>query len=307
MTRTRILILRGGAIGDFILTLPALTAVRRQWPEAYIELAGYPHIARLALAGGLADRITSLDKADMAQYYSLKATISPESREYIQSFNLIVSYLYDPDETVRNNLKSAGARRVVYADPRVKAGHAADRLFEPLEELAVYPEGTPVPELNLGKEHINNGMRLIAPGGERIAALHPGSGGQAKQWELKHFITLATAIRENYALEPVFILGEAEQEFKTTLAVAAPRYRVLSGISLVELAEALSACACCAGNDSGVTHLAASLGIPTLALFGPTDPAMWGPRGEKVRVVKKGDSMSDIGVEDALEALESIV
>ena len=52
MRTPRILVLRGGAIGDFIVTLPVFRALRRRWPEAFIEIAGYPHIAELALAGG---------------------------------------------------------------------------------------------------------------------------------------------------------------------------------------------------------------------------------------------------------------
>ena len=66
----RFLILRGGAIGDFILTLPAIAAVRERWPDAYIELIGYPHIANLALAAGLVDHVDSLDRAEMARFFS---------------------------------------------------------------------------------------------------------------------------------------------------------------------------------------------------------------------------------------------
>ena len=60
MAKPKILVLRGGAIGDFVLTLPAVHALRDRWPKAYIEILGYPHIANLALAGGLVDTVTSL-------------------------------------------------------------------------------------------------------------------------------------------------------------------------------------------------------------------------------------------------------
>ena len=65
----RFLVLRGGAIGDFIVTLPVLQALRDRWPDAYVEIWGYPHVARLALAAGLAQRVVSLDRAEMARFY----------------------------------------------------------------------------------------------------------------------------------------------------------------------------------------------------------------------------------------------
>ena len=97
----RILVLRGGAIGDFIMTLPALRALREQWPTAWIELLGYPHIAGLALADGLIDRVESLDRADMAAFFSYKAQLAPDKVEYIRTFNVVVNYLHDPDGLVR--------------------------------------------------------------------------------------------------------------------------------------------------------------------------------------------------------------
>ncbi len=67
--RTRFLVLRGGAIGDFIVTLPALQAIREQWPAAYIECIGYPHIADLGLQSGLLNRVDSLDRARIVAFF----------------------------------------------------------------------------------------------------------------------------------------------------------------------------------------------------------------------------------------------
>ena len=65
----RFLLLRGGAIGDFIATLPVLQALRAQWPEAVIEIWGYPHVAELAVAAGLAQSVVSLERAEMARFF----------------------------------------------------------------------------------------------------------------------------------------------------------------------------------------------------------------------------------------------
>ena len=68
--RGNILVIRGGAIGDFILTLPAVSALRRQFPEARLEILGYPHIAQLAVAGGLADRAQSIEAQALAGFFA---------------------------------------------------------------------------------------------------------------------------------------------------------------------------------------------------------------------------------------------
>ena len=138
MKQSRFLILRGGAIGDFILTLPAIRALRRQWPEAYIEIVGYPHIANLAIAGGLADHVESLDRAEMAKFFALRPSFTEAQARHVQSFDVVITYLHDPDGSVRENLLSAGAKQVIYGSPIVERGHAVEHLMKPLETLAIY-------------------------------------------------------------------------------------------------------------------------------------------------------------------------
>ena len=145
--QVRILVLRGGAIGDFILTLPALQKLRARWPEAHIELLGYPHIAELALAGGLIDRVASLDKAEMARFFSRLPKFTDAQRDYVKSFDLVLSYLHDPEDIVRQNLLTAGARQVIYGSPILRGGHAIEHLLRPLETLALYAEGAERPQL----------------------------------------------------------------------------------------------------------------------------------------------------------------
>ena len=283
MTNPRILFLRGGAIGDFVLTLPALQAVRDRWPDAYIEVVGYPWIAELARAGGIVDEIVSLDKADMAKYFVFRADLTDEQKSHIRSFHFIISYLHDPAETVKGNMLAAGVRQFIYGSPMVKRGHAIEHLMKPLEELAIYPEGEPCPKLVLSGEHRRKGVERVGAIGERVVALHPGSGSPKKNWPLERFLELAGMV-SGKGMTPMFVIGQAEVEIDRRLADMGNNVPVLRGCSVVELAEALSACSGYVGNDSGVTHIAAALGIPVVALYGPTDPSVWGPRGTRVRV-----------------------
>ena len=70
VSKPRILVIRGGAIGDFILTLPAIAALRKQFPRAHLEVLGYPHIARLAVAGGLVDRVQPIEARGLAGFFA---------------------------------------------------------------------------------------------------------------------------------------------------------------------------------------------------------------------------------------------
>lgn len=303
--KPRFLILRGGAIGDFILTLPAIQALRDRWPDVHIELIGYPHIANLALAAGLVDHVDSLDRADIARFFALRYTLDEKQEAYIRSFDLVISYLHDPSGSVKAHLVAAGAAQVIYGSPLVTEGHAIDHLMKPLEALAIYGEG-PVPRLNLrGAPRAEEQAWLASQGlAVRPVALHPGSGSPRKNWPLERFIELAARVRASGAGAPFFVIGEADAALAGVLAEKAADVPTLRDRTLVELAGVLAECAAYVGNDSGVTHIAAALGIPVVALFGPSDPDHWGPRGPNVTVIRasSGDPV-EISLDAVWEAI----
>ncbi|MFC1498324.1 glycosyltransferase family 9 protein [Verrucomicrobiota bacterium] len=307
MTAPRILILRGGAIGDFILTLPAIRALRKRWPEAYIEVTGYPHIANLALATGLADKITSLDSAGVAHYFSLAPGLQEDQKSYVRSFDIIISYLYDPSSTVKTNLITAGAKHVIYGSPMVENTHAVEHLFKPLESLAIYPEKSEYPQLKLKKDNIANGRERIKKIGNKVIAIHPGSGSPKKNWPIEKFLELSDKLTRETIFSPMLITGEADSEIEHTVQKEKRQIPVLSGCSLVELAETLSACHAYMGNDSGITHIAASLGIPVVALYGPTDSRLWGLRCAEAQIIQSRkpttESLAAISTEQVYNTL----
>jgi heptosyltransferase III len=299
--QARFLILRGGAIGDFILTLPALQSLRDRWPDALIEVVGYPHIANLAVAAGLVDRVESLDRAEMAKFFSWMTIFTDQQAEYIKSFDLVISYLHDPSGVVKANLLAAGAKQVIYGSPLVDTGHAIDHLLKPLETLAIYNEGVN-PKLALGGTERARGREWLAERGlgERAVAIHPGSGSPKKNWPVERFVDVARGVGEAF-----FILGEADRAISDALRHEAADIPALSGGSLIDVAAVLSVSRAYVGNDSGITHIAAALGIPVVALFGPSDPDRWGPRGSNVTILRapEGD-LERLSVADVLARLQ---
>lgn len=301
----RFLVLRGGAIGDFVVTLPVLQALRRRWPEAYVEIWGYPHIAELAVAGGLAQRVVSLDRADMARFYLPVMPHDEETEAKVRSFDLVFNYLHDPEGQIRSNLLMAGAKQVLSGSPIVKRGSASRFLLEPLMDLALYEEPD-TPELRVEASP----ERLAAAGcgaGRRVLALHPGSGGEKKKWPLERFFEVAERAKAA-GWEVVWSLGEADAAEAEALRRERGGEARLEGLSLVELAGALAACGGYAGNDSGITHLAAAVGVPTVAVFGPTDPETWGPKGRGgVRVLRgEGGALDGVAAGAVWDALAEL-
>ncbi len=275
----RFLILRGGAIGDFIATLPVLQALRAQWPAATIEIWGYPHIAELAVAAGWAQSVVSLDRAEMSRFFVSEPQFSDAQVAAIRSFDLVFNYLHDPVGQVRSNLLLAGAKQVLSGSPIIKRGHAIPFLLEPLQALAFYDEGL-VPTLDFSERLRAQGRERLRARGLRGApvAVHPGSGSPSKNWPVERFVEILRRLRAKHS-EVVAILGEADVAEAAVLARELPDLPVLEGLTLVELAATMAECRAYLGNDSGITHLAAAVGLPTTALFGPSDAEVWAPRG----------------------------
>lgn len=305
----RFLVLRGGAIGDFIVTLPVFQALRRQWPEAHIELIGYPHIAYLALVSGLVSKVHSLDKAGIARLFAHRPTMDDDLRVLIESFDVVISFLHDPDGVVQTNLLTLGAD-LIYRSPMAPQIHAVDHMIKALESLAIYEAGA-IPCLSLDASTRSGGRAWLAAkgvaDGSAALAVHAGSGSPKKNWPIDRFIAAAKSLHGK-GMIPVFVIGEADRAIEAYLRAAASGLGpVLSDLSLPEVAGVLSCCAGYIGNDSGITHIAAATGIPTVAVFGPSDPAVWGPRGPRVRILQAPSRrLEDVPTDEVLAAFVAL-
>ena len=294
----RILVIRGGAIGDFILTLPAIKLLRDSFPAAHLEILGYKHIVALAEMSRYADATRSIEYGPLSSFFSRESELAPELVDYFGGFQRVISYLVDPEKIFFNNLKRAGVRNLIAGSPKIRGEeHAARQLARPLERLALYLED---PAAVVLPNEPRNVVRSLF-------AIHPGSGSAGKNWPLERFIALAAALlrlKEDSRL--LLIGGEADEERATQLARALPaaRVSVVMNLPLPELAGLLQNCALFIGHDSGISHLAAAVKTPCLLLFGPTDPAIWAPANRQVRVLRSPSlAMAGIEVSDVVDAL----
>jgi heptosyltransferase-3 len=281
-----ILILRGGALGDLILTLPALARIRKGYPDAFIELWGRLPQAILA-EPQFVNQARDLERAEVARLF-----LDGTEPLRIGAFDLVVSFLFDPDSTIASNLTAAGIPRVISVSPKLQgAQHAADQLASGLDQL-----GLP----RLDSKDILLGDPRPTPERIRRLAFHIGSGSHEKNWPLRLWTELVRSLESEFD-ECLLIGGEADtdrvKEFQIGCKIT--RLRTLQNADLRSLVKELAGCRLFVGHDSGVTHLAAATGIPTIALFGPTDSTIWGPRGANVRIITSPNGrMESIGVKD---------
>jgi len=293
-------VIRGGAIGDFILTLPVLAALRAKFPETQLEVLGYPHIARLALAGGLADDVRHIEGRALAGFFARGGDLDLELCAYFAGFHIIVSYLYDPDEIFATNVRRTSTAQFITGPHRpdeTRRVHATESLLQPLERLAIF-SADPVPRLPIAVP-ISSLPRL---------ALHPGSGSEKKNWPEAKWAALLARLFEKTTTHLLLVGGEAEGGRLERLARSAPSHRVeiARGLPLPQLAECLRGCRGFIGHDSGITHLAAALGVPAVVLWGPTIEPVWHPCGEHVALLKAPGGLTAITVEEVFEQLAKL-
>ncbi len=300
----RILVLRGGALGDFLVTLPALGLLRAEWPGARIELVGHARAAGLGVLGGYLDAVHSQHEARWSALFSAAAVeLPPALHAWLAEFDLVVNYWPDPDGTLARHFPLRAGQQFLSAPAAPLLAPAARHFCEPLKTLG------------LSTTDFRSRLRLpavdyVGPSTadhRRPVAIHPGSGSPRKNWPRERWTELMAQLEEPVLL----VLGDAEMEKWSAPSVARlcstddKRIKVATNLPLPELAAALTRCRLFLGHDSGVSHLAAAVGTPCVLLFGPTDPAMWAPPGDHVRALRRGTDLDTLVVEEVLSVLSA--
>jgi ADP-heptose:LPS heptosyltransferase len=303
--QAKVLVIRGGAIGDFILTLPVLAALREQFPRTEIEVLGYPHIAGLALAGGLARRVRSIEARPLAGFFARNGELAPELAEYFSGFQLIVSYLYDPDEIFKTNVGRCSKAQFIAGPHRpdeMADLHATDVFLKPLERLAIFGSDA-MPRLEVARAF------ETTAGTGRWLAVHPGSGSESKNWPETKWLQLLRELVKSTALHFLLIGGEAERDRLERLSAVLPptRLKLMQSTPLPELAEWLASCVGFIGHDSGISHLAAAVGVRSLILWANSNESVWRPRGRELTILRDSTGLEHLSVEVVLRNLEQLL
>ena len=291
----RILVIRSGGLGDFLLTLPTLRALGRKWPESAIEILGRPHYAQLAVESGYCEAAHNIDRAFFTRLFSQNSFRPASQRDplatYLNRFQLVLSFLNDREGLLRHNLSSSGIPFLLVPPPHQRY-HVCRQFAEAMAPIQLRHDDLD-PKLLLNQDTLRKGRDLLHSRGDgkNWIAIHPGSGSPRKNWPATHFAAVARWLVQHGDSPLILVQGEADEEaVRATQAALEPhRLPVLSHFSLLNLAGLLSQCTALFGNDSGISHLAAAVGTPTVALFGPTRRLVWRPLGGHVRALRFED------------------
>jgi heptosyltransferase III len=284
------LVYHAGALGDFITTLPAVAAWRRERaPRGRLVLLGRPAYA--ALAGEVVDEAWDAGEARFAALFAGEAT---EAVRAVLS-GVETALVFAPGNAgIVGGLGAAGVRDIVRQDP-----FPSSRVHVVDYHLSLFDESTLSAEDRVPRVAIGTVVSKVRP-----IVIHPGSGSPNKNWPIDRFISLAAALTDTGPI--AWVIGPVEEESGIAAKIAAA---AISGstawrtLPLTTLASRLAGARLFVGNDSGVAHLAAAVGCPTVVLFGASDPVVWAPRGRAVVVVGDGTSgMAAIEVETVVQA-----
>jgi ADP-heptose:LPS heptosyltransferase len=282
----RALVIHPGALGDVVLALPALAHLRRLFPGLHRTVAAAPRLAGLLADSGYAEATLAFDDLGLAGLFTTEP--GPALLRRLAAYDVLVSWFGAGDPTYRAHLTGLG-RRVVLARAAPPPGadrHASRHLLETLAPLGPLPTSVPAVRLDVGDaggRWARGWTAAHAVASPRPVALHPGAGGPAKTWG--GFPLLVRRLR-SAGLPVVVTTGPADADVRAWLAETdGAGLAVAPDLSPRQLAALYAAARAFVGNDSGPTHLAAAVGCPTVALFGPTNPVEWRPLGSRVIVL----------------------
>jgi ADP-heptose:LPS heptosyltransferase len=278
--RRNILVFHQGALGDFVVTWPLALGLARAFAQSRI------FYMTAGQKGALAEKALRTESVDVEsgwhQLYSDQPQLPERPRKLLEGAQLIVSFVNGPSDAWEKNVRAiapeAGLITLSTVLPANFPSHVTDHLLAQLKPF-------PVVEAAMGqmlKSIAARGLGASRPAGGPVV-LHPGAGSGKKCWPPEFFLQLAERLRESGRSVEV-ILGDVEREKwpADQLKRFADIARVSQPDTLVDLMGHLSNASTFVGNDSGPGHLAAILGVPTVSIFGPKDPANWHPLGPAV-------------------------
>jgi ADP-heptose:LPS heptosyltransferase len=284
----RVLVIFPGALGDFICVIPAIEAIAGRHRDASIDLMSRAELARLAAGRTAVTRGYSIDAPQVSRLFCESTEADPEVREFFSRHERIYSFFASNDARFRNALIAATDGEVSFHPFRPVDDSPGEPHIAAAYLRAIGAPSAPMcPQIEPTRDDLRAAAEAIAPmrcDPSNLIAIFPGSGSPAKNWPLDKFAMLARTLSDSASV--VFILGPAESAIGHRLREC--DLPILKDLDLGTVAGIARLGAGFAGNDSGVSHVAAAVGAPGVVIFGASDPARWRPLG-RIEVLGTND------------------
>lgn len=290
-----IVVIHPGGLGDVLLSHRALAAMRTAYPLHELVLLAESEVGALLVHCGVIDRAWSFGSGQLGAMFAGGEELAGEYREVFGRCDLVVGWLNDYTGALSRTMQELGVPRVILQSPSLVVGpHQSERFLRVLQG-EIHVDWRPSDGLRLSDHARQSGTSALRVSGigqsSRLIVCHPGSGSIHKCVTADVWATLIQGCRAR-RLTPAVVLGPADEQ--SALAIQTQgisELPILRPESITILAGILTQAQGFIGHDSGVTHLAALLGVPTVAMFGPTDEQRWAPQGPHVTVVRGGSCL----------------
>jgi heptosyltransferase-3 len=284
----RVAVIRLRSLGDCVLTTPALDIWKRARPDLRIAVV-----------------VENRWRAVFEQNPDIDTLLAPTAGEVRGWHPQLCLNLHGGNASARLTALCGARRRAGFAHyrwqplynvriPRAQTILGEERTVHTAEHLAsaVFYLGAPPVEIPRAKLYAAE-----PPAARAYAVIHPVASAPDKTWHAAGFLHAARFLRETLDLEPVFIAGPGEDLH------AFREYRTVEGAPLREIKSLLSGASLFLGNDSGPAHMAAAFGLPVVAIFGSSDPAIWHPWRTASVVIHNAAGIQSVNEQQVLDAL----
>ena len=275
----RILVLSFSHIGDAVLSTCLIQPLKRAFHDCRISYLLSLESAPVLNGDPRIDEVLIYDKRRLHRRLRERARLIKDLRD--RRFDLIVDLRDVPWSSLIGRERWRIKREI-----RRSRRHAVQRYLDVLRSHGIDVERAK-PEIKLTNGEIESADRFLAGRGvgegERFIGIHPGGGWPYKLWRTEGFSTLADRLSERLRLKVLIFAGPEEGDLADSVEGKVKGEAIKCvGLPLRTAAALMRRCSIYVGNDTGTTHLAAAVGVPTVALFGPTDHLRSSPWGENV-------------------------
>lgn len=276
-----------GALGDFICFLPALTKLTESSSVEIFAQSQFDDIVPAQVA------VRSLERSEISKLFIAEPAQDEVLRDFFDAYDAVYSWLGSRNQSFVRRLQAltSGRAQIFSLSPETYEGHQVDYYLSCINRVGDGPR-QPTIELRQSAIHWREAFWADhALDQYPVLAIAPGSGAREKNWPAEFFFGIVQWWRMKVRGRIVLVVGPVEKE-RGGIQGLRSSCLIVEDLRLSQAAALLERCTVYLGNDSGMSHLAAALGVRTVALFGPSDPKQWAPRGDKVSVVRRHLSCS---------------
>jgi predicted lipopolysaccharide heptosyltransferase III len=298
-----ILVIKLRYIGDVLLSTPVLHALRERFPQAHLTMAVLPGTEDVLKENPDLTEVLVVERGPLIGQWRFFRDIRR------RRFDCVVDLTDGDRSAILSRYTGAPVRIGLNEEHRwrgllstsiatVPPGvHRVERDLSVLRPLGIEPKAGPlvlrIPSQDeaMAAELLDSiAGEKLSGGARKLVMLQPGARYWFKAWPAERFAELADRLAVQFGCR-ILVGGDArERELAEAIrsSVRAPVVSLAGRLTLLQYAAVLKRCALFVGNDNGPMHMAAALGVPVVALFGPSNPQEWGPRGTRTEVLYKG-------------------